>query len=147
MLAAFAVRPFKRLAQQTRQIEAGDEDPDIDVRGATEAVGIHHGTAADARLKTDQRHVVFFVQHDHHAVVEHDALDGRQGHALCKRNAAEQRKPDGNASAARAHSTASAGACKMSSVILLWRKTRAAMRCRLAGVAAASESGRSNRRS
>jgi len=40
VLAAFAVRPFKRLAQQTRQIEAGDEDPDIDVRGATEAVEI-----------------------------------------------------------------------------------------------------------
>ena len=40
VLAAFAVRPFKRLAQQTRQIDAGDEDPDIDVRGATEAVEI-----------------------------------------------------------------------------------------------------------
>ena len=40
LLAAFAVRPFKRLAQQTRQIEAGDEAPDIDIRGATEAVEI-----------------------------------------------------------------------------------------------------------
>ncbi len=40
VLAAFAVRPFKRLAQQTRQIDAGDEDPDIDIRGATEAVEI-----------------------------------------------------------------------------------------------------------
>lgn len=40
VLAAFAVRPFKRLAQQTRAIDAGDEDPDIDVRGATEAVEI-----------------------------------------------------------------------------------------------------------
>ncbi|BBZ21571.1 hypothetical protein MGAD_59060 [Mycolicibacterium gadium] len=40
VLAAFAVRPFKRLAQQTRQIDAGDEDPDIDVAGATEAVEI-----------------------------------------------------------------------------------------------------------
>lgn len=40
VLAAFAVRPFKRLAQQTMAIDAGDEDPDIDVRGATEAVEI-----------------------------------------------------------------------------------------------------------
>ncbi|BBY81955.1 HAMP domain-containing histidine kinase [Mycolicibacterium pulveris] len=40
VLAAFAVRPFKRLAQQTRAIDAGDADPDIDVRGATEAVEI-----------------------------------------------------------------------------------------------------------
>ncbi|HJT96232.1 MAG TPA: HAMP domain-containing sensor histidine kinase, partial [Mycobacterium sp.] len=40
VLAAFAVRPFKRLAQQTRQIDAGDEDPDIDIHGATEAVEI-----------------------------------------------------------------------------------------------------------
>ena len=40
LLAAFAVRPLKRLAQQTRQIDAGDEPPDIEVRGATEAVEI-----------------------------------------------------------------------------------------------------------
>jgi two-component system sensor histidine kinase PrrB len=40
VLAAFAVRPFKRLAQQTRTIEAGDEPPDVDIRGATEAVEI-----------------------------------------------------------------------------------------------------------
>jgi two-component system sensor histidine kinase PrrB len=40
LLAAFAVRPLKRLAQQTRQINAGDEPPDIEVRGATEAVEI-----------------------------------------------------------------------------------------------------------
>jgi two-component system sensor histidine kinase PrrB len=40
LLAAFAVRPFRRLAQQTRQIDAGDEAPDIDIRGATEAVEI-----------------------------------------------------------------------------------------------------------
>ena len=40
LLAAFAVRPFKRLAQQTGQIDAGDEAPDIDIRGATEAVEI-----------------------------------------------------------------------------------------------------------
>ncbi|MGV0716126.1 HAMP domain-containing sensor histidine kinase [Mycolicibacterium sp. XJ662] len=40
VLAAFAVRPFKRLAQQTQAIDAGDADPDIDVRGATEAVEI-----------------------------------------------------------------------------------------------------------
>jgi two-component system sensor histidine kinase PrrB len=40
LLAAFAVRPFKRLAQQTRSIDAGAEAPDIDIRGATEAVEI-----------------------------------------------------------------------------------------------------------
>jgi two-component system sensor histidine kinase PrrB len=40
LLAAFAVRPFKQLAQQTGQIDAGDERPDIQVRGATEAVEI-----------------------------------------------------------------------------------------------------------
>jgi len=40
LLAAFAVRPFRRLAQQTRQIEAGDEAPDVEVGGATEAVEI-----------------------------------------------------------------------------------------------------------
>jgi two-component system, OmpR family, sensor histidine kinase PrrB len=40
VLAAFAVRPFKQLAQQTRQIDAGDEPPNIEVRGATEAVEI-----------------------------------------------------------------------------------------------------------
>ena len=34
------MRPFKRLAQQTRQIDAGDEAPDVEVRGATEAVEI-----------------------------------------------------------------------------------------------------------
>ena len=40
LLAAFAVRPLKRLAQQTRQIDAGDEHPDVDVRGASEAVEV-----------------------------------------------------------------------------------------------------------
>lgn len=40
VLAAFAVRPLKSLARQTRQIDAGDEDPDVEVRGATEAVEI-----------------------------------------------------------------------------------------------------------
>lgn len=40
LLALLAVRPFKRLAQQTRAIDAGDEAPEIDVRGATEAVEI-----------------------------------------------------------------------------------------------------------
>ena len=40
LLATFAVRPFKRLAQQTRAIDAGDESPQIEVRGATEAVEI-----------------------------------------------------------------------------------------------------------
>jgi two-component system sensor histidine kinase PrrB len=40
LLAAFAVRPLKRLAEQTRAIDTGDEAPDIEVRGATEAVEI-----------------------------------------------------------------------------------------------------------
>jgi two-component system, OmpR family, sensor histidine kinase PrrB len=40
VLAAFAVRPLKRLAEQTRQIDAGDEAPDVEVRGASEAVEI-----------------------------------------------------------------------------------------------------------
>src|ERR1700741_1422336 len=39
-LAAFAVRPFKLLAEETRSIDAGDEPPNIDIRGATEAVEI-----------------------------------------------------------------------------------------------------------
>src|SRR5689334_11990141 len=34
LLATFAVRPFKRLAEQTRQINAGDDEPDIEVHGA-----------------------------------------------------------------------------------------------------------------
>lgn len=40
LLATFAVRPFKQLAQQTRSIEAGDETPQVEVRGASEAVEI-----------------------------------------------------------------------------------------------------------
>ncbi|WP_197378584.1 HAMP domain-containing sensor histidine kinase [Mycolicibacterium mengxianglii] len=40
LLAAFAVRPLRRLAQQTRTVDAGDEAPEIEVRGATEAVEI-----------------------------------------------------------------------------------------------------------
>ena len=39
MLAAFAVRPFKRLAQQARSVDA-DERPQVAVRGASEAVEI-----------------------------------------------------------------------------------------------------------
>lgn len=40
LLAAFAVRPFKRLAEQARSVHAGDEEPQVKVRGATEAVEI-----------------------------------------------------------------------------------------------------------
>jgi two-component system sensor histidine kinase PrrB len=40
LLAAFAVRPLKRLAQQTRDIDPEDDSPEIEVRGATEAVEI-----------------------------------------------------------------------------------------------------------
>ncbi len=40
LLAAFAVRPFKQLAQQTRAIDAGDETPRVEVHGASEAIEI-----------------------------------------------------------------------------------------------------------
>lgn len=40
LLASFAVRPFKQLARQTRLIDAGDETPQVEVHGATEAVEI-----------------------------------------------------------------------------------------------------------
>ncbi|NTY62839.1 HAMP domain-containing histidine kinase [Mycolicibacterium sphagni] len=40
LLATFAVRPLRRLAAQTRQIEAGDKAPDVEIGGATEAVEI-----------------------------------------------------------------------------------------------------------
>jgi two-component system, OmpR family, sensor histidine kinase PrrB len=40
LLGAFAVRPFKRLAAQARSIDAGDEAPGVEIRGATEAVEI-----------------------------------------------------------------------------------------------------------
>jgi two-component system, OmpR family, sensor histidine kinase PrrB len=40
LLASFAVRPFKQLAQQTRLIDAGDEAPRVEVYGASEAVEI-----------------------------------------------------------------------------------------------------------
>jgi two-component system, OmpR family, sensor histidine kinase PrrB len=49
VLASFAVRPFKRLAQQTRSIDAGDERPGVEVRGATEAVEI--GDAVNGLLQ------------------------------------------------------------------------------------------------
>ncbi|BBY64852.1 HAMP domain-containing sensor histidine kinase [Mycolicibacterium helvum] len=40
LLATFAVRPLRRLAAQTRQIQAGDKAPDVEIGGATEAVEI-----------------------------------------------------------------------------------------------------------
>ncbi len=40
LLAAFAVRPFKQLAEQTRSIDAGDEAPRVEVHGASEAIEI-----------------------------------------------------------------------------------------------------------
>jgi two-component system, OmpR family, sensor histidine kinase PrrB len=40
LLAAFAVRPLKNLAQQTRAIDVGGDAPEVAVRGATEAVEI-----------------------------------------------------------------------------------------------------------
>ncbi|MCV7346559.1 sensor histidine kinase [Mycolicibacterium rhodesiae] len=40
VLATFAVRPLRRLAAQTREIQAGDKAPDVDIGGATEAVEI-----------------------------------------------------------------------------------------------------------
>lgn len=55
LLAAFAVRPLKRLAQQTRQIDAGDAAPNVEISGATEAVEIAEAVKAMlARIWTEQ---------------------------------------------------------------------------------------------
>ncbi len=54
LLAAFAVRPLKRLAEQTRQIDAGDEAPDVEVRGASEAVEIAEAVKAHAAAHLDR---------------------------------------------------------------------------------------------
>lgn len=55
LLATFAVRPFRRLAEQTRAIDAGDVTPDIDVSGATEAVEIGEAlTGLLERVSTEQ---------------------------------------------------------------------------------------------
>lgn len=55
LLATFAVRPFRRLAQQTRAIDAGDVTPDLDVSGATEAVEIGEAlTGLLERVSTEQ---------------------------------------------------------------------------------------------
>lgn len=43
LLAVFAVRPFKQLAEQTRSIDAGDEAPRVEVHGASEAIEIAEG--------------------------------------------------------------------------------------------------------
>lgn len=40
VLATFAVRPLRRLAAQTREIQAGDKAPDVEIGGATEAIEI-----------------------------------------------------------------------------------------------------------
>ncbi|MEO8815200.1 MAG: HAMP domain-containing sensor histidine kinase [Mycobacterium sp.] len=40
LLTAFAVRPLRRLAEQARSIDTGDERPEVEVRGATEVVEI-----------------------------------------------------------------------------------------------------------
>ena len=55
LLATFAVRPFRRLAQQTRAIDAGDVTPDLEVSGATEAVEIGEAlTGLLERVSTEQ---------------------------------------------------------------------------------------------
>jgi len=55
LLATFAVRPFRRLAQQTRAIDAGDVTPDLEVTGATEAVEIGEAlTGLLERVSTEQ---------------------------------------------------------------------------------------------
>lgn len=55
LLATFAVRPFRRLAQQTRAIDAGDVTPDLDVTGATEAIEIGEAlTGLLERVSTEQ---------------------------------------------------------------------------------------------
>src|ERR1700740_2862166 len=55
LLAAFAVRPFKQLAQQTRLIDAGDEAPRVEVHGASEAVEIAEAMRGMRQRTWDER--------------------------------------------------------------------------------------------
>ena len=75
LLAAFAVRPLKRLAQQTRAIDVGGEAPDIDVRGATEAVEIAdavNGMVQRIWQEQDRSKAALVSSRDFAAVTSHE---------------------------------------------------------------------------
>jgi two-component system sensor histidine kinase PrrB len=75
LLAAFAVRPLKRLAQQTRAIDVGGEAPDIEVRGATEAVEIAdavNGMVARIWEEKDRTKAALVSSRDFAAVTSHE---------------------------------------------------------------------------
>lgn len=75
LLATFAVRPFRRLAEQTRQIDAGDVVPDIDVRGASEAIEIGEaitGLLGRVRAEQDRTRAALASARDFAAVSAHE---------------------------------------------------------------------------
>ncbi|WP_328360719.1 HAMP domain-containing histidine kinase [Mycobacterium sp. NBC_00419] len=75
LLATFAVRPFRRLAQQTRQIDAGDVAPDIDVSGASEAIEIGEaltGLLGRVRAEQDRTRAALASARDFAAVSAHE---------------------------------------------------------------------------
>lgn len=75
LLAAFAVRPLKRLAQQTRAIDVGGAAPDIEVRGATEAVEIAdavNGMVARIWEEQDRTKAALVSSRDFAAVTSHE---------------------------------------------------------------------------
>ncbi|WP_319456659.1 MULTISPECIES: HAMP domain-containing sensor histidine kinase [unclassified Mycobacterium] len=75
LLAAFAVRPLKRLAQQTRAIDVGGEAPDIEVRGATEAVEIAdavNGMVQRIWDEQDRTKAALVTSRDFAAVTSHE---------------------------------------------------------------------------
>lgn len=75
LLATFAVRPFRRLAEQTRRIDAGDVAPDIDVRGASEAIEIGEaitGLLGRVRAEQDRTRAALASARDFAAVSAHE---------------------------------------------------------------------------
>ena len=75
LLAAFAVRPLKSLAQQTRAIDVGGAAPDIEVRGATEAVEIAdavNGMVARIWEEQDRTKAALVSSRDFAAVTSHE---------------------------------------------------------------------------
>ena len=75
LLATFAVRPFRRLAEQTRQIDAGDVAPDIDVSGASEAIEIGEaitGLLGRVRAEQDRTKAALASARDFAAVSAHE---------------------------------------------------------------------------
>ncbi|MET0474846.1 MAG: HAMP domain-containing sensor histidine kinase [Mycobacterium sp.] len=75
LLAAFAVRPLKHLAQQTRAIDVDGAAPDIEVRGATEAVEIAdavNGMVARIWDAQDRTKAALVSSRDFAAVTSHE---------------------------------------------------------------------------